>query len=110
VNAVANARARINFQDAINGMLDAIRHAANPELSEWAPYVGNRINVAVWWAKHVMRMARRFGYPTTAQLEADTNREGGYPFDYEPPDADGNDATAEERAAESRDQMAATCW
>lgn len=62
---------RMHFNDATNGMRDAIRHAADPELALWAPYVGNRIDVAVWWARRVMRMARTLGYPTTAELEAE---------------------------------------
>ena len=64
--------ASIRLHYAIGGMLSAIKDAADPKYPEWSPYRGNVSGIAVFYAKHVMREARKAGlYPTTAQLEAE---------------------------------------
>lgn len=64
--------ARLRFDAAIVGMLDTIRDAADPHYPEWSPYRGRIAGQPAWWARYVMREARKLGLiPSTAVLEAE---------------------------------------
>lgn len=66
------AARRALFPSSCDGLVTAVRHAADPSLvGGWEGRT--RVGDAVWLAKHVMREARALGlYPSTAQLEAET--------------------------------------
>lgn len=86
------------FHDACEGMLAAIETAADPRLH------GARVGVAVWWSRHVMREARKHGYPTTYQLETEHLRK--LLRDEEPdPESDPDGPRGGEGRAHERDQQ-----
>lgn len=65
---LARGLAELRIRSAVNGMLQAIRDAANPAYPEWSPYRGNVTNIAVFYVKHVVRELRKAGLYVDADL------------------------------------------
>lgn len=49
------------YMDVVAGTLRNIQDAADPKMPLWSPYVGNRIGVAVWYTRYLVRQARILG-------------------------------------------------
>lgn len=61
----------VQFDCDCNGLVQAVKDAADPTLSQWIPYNGDRIATAVLFAKLVMRKARRIGLYDDSAEKAD---------------------------------------
>lgn len=72
----------MRFRFTVEGLLKAVRDAADPTRDEWSPYRGNRIEVAVWFVRHVVREARGLGYlPVTGPAPGEIARVDVVPED-----------------------------